>query len=967
VTDLPERAAAAEETGGRPLNQTENSLHLDDTRAAARRLLARGLAPLPVLSAQKRPVLPSWQNYQATPGSINTDFNVDGNIGVILGRRSTPPGADGVVVIDLDSPEALAVAPLLLPPTPVRDGREGVEVTHWWYGLTIESGARIAKLQADDPIARSGGDQGAARARLLELLGDGQQVLTGPSQHPSGVWYRPLPDGPLPILPYPALVRSFWHVAAGALLARYWPRRGGQRHDLALALAGFLLRGGVDADTAARIIRAAALAAGDEDEIAAGDRSRAVHDTAARLDTGQPATGWPSLVALADPRIAATLSKWLGVRAHGDGVIATGPPVLVGDRRRGRAGSEDDDETGGGGRGPNQATTILRLCAADDLFHDAGRRGYASTMIDGVLHTYDIAGAQFRLLARKRYYDATGRAPSQQAVTDAVAVMTAQSMFRGPERAVAARIARVGDTVYIDLGDPSWRVVEVTAAGWRVIESAEAPVRFRRPAGLLPLAEPVAGGDLSDLFLYVNVRDEADRRLLVLVLVASLAGQGPYPLLALLGGQGSAKSTAARVIKALLDPSDVPLRAPPKDERDVFIGAANSAVLVFDNLSSIPAWLSDGLCRLATGGGFATRTLYENDGETRFSAMRPVVITAIGEVVSRSDLLDRVVLIDLPSIAEEQRRSERELWGAFEVARGRMLGRLLDGVVAALRHTEAVRQQATALPRLADFGLTAAAAGVAYGWSPLDTLRLIEQNRAQQHAVAIEASPVADLLLKTVTDEWRGTATELLAFLNARADDGLRRAQAWPRSARSLSSLLRRIQPNLAATGLVVEVGLREGALGTRIIRLTPNSIAERGGCEVKRDPASAASAASVQPISESGEGNFGLTQNSAPARRCVSPLVVASAPAVARERAWAVDGRAGGTDADSPGWSGTACELWQAAAAAGFPVVPVTWAVHIGAGADAWQRWLDVNAGAAGLIRDAHAALLRRTDGSRA
>ena len=79
-------------------------------------------------------------------------------------------------------------------------------------------------------------------------------------------------------------------------------------------------------------------------------------------------------------------------------------------------------------------------------------------------------------------------------------------------------------------------------------------------------------------------------------------------------------------------------------------------MLAFDNLSSIPGWLPDALCRIATGGGFATRALHTNDDEMLFNAVRPILLTSVGEVVSRADLADRAIVIDLPAIAESKRR-----------------------------------------------------------------------------------------------------------------------------------------------------------------------------------------------------------------------------------------------------------------------------------------------------------------------
>ena len=122
---------------------------------------------------------------------------------------------------------------------------------------------------------------------------------------------------------------------------------------------------------------------------------------------------------------------------------------------------------------------------------------------------------------------------------------------------------------------------------------------------MLPLPTPKTGGHIDGLREFVNVADKDQWVLLVAWLVAALRPQGPYPVLALLGEQGTAKSTTQELFRSLIDPNVAPLRAAPTDVRDVMIAASNGWCVCFDNLSSMEPWLSDCLCRLAAGGGFA--------------------------------------------------------------------------------------------------------------------------------------------------------------------------------------------------------------------------------------------------------------------------------------------------------------------------------------------------------------------------
>src|SRR5262249_41791604 len=148
------------------------------------------------------------------------------------------------------------------------------------------------------------------------------------------------------------------------------------------------------------------------------------------------------------------------------------------------------------------------------------------------------------------------------------------------------RLAGDLEKIYLDLADETWRVVEIDANGWRIVD--ESPVRFIRSRGLLALPEPQRGGNISDLRAFANVRDENAWKLLLRLLCGMFHAAGPYPILLQVGEQGSAKSTLGRFIRSLIDPNKAPLRRKPRDERDLAIAASNGWLIAFDNLSDFP-------------------------------------------------------------------------------------------------------------------------------------------------------------------------------------------------------------------------------------------------------------------------------------------------------------------------------------------------------------------------------------------
>jgi hypothetical protein len=250
------------------------------------------------------------------------------------------------------------------------------------------------------------------------------------------------------------------------------------------------------------------------------------------------------------------------------------------------------------------------------------------------------------------------------------------------------------------------------------------------------------------------------------------------------------------------------------------IAANNGYLLAFDNLSNLPAWLSDALCRLTSGGSFAVRQLYTDDDEVLFQAARPLLVNGIEDVISRADLADRGIFLPLGPIDEQHRRSEAELWREFEIARPRILGALLDAAVHGLQTLPSVRL--TTLPRMADFALWATACGRAL-WAAGTFAHVYNANRKAAVESIIEADPVAICIRKLMAERgnWAGTASDLLRAATDLADDNISKKSAgWPRNPGALAGRLRRAQTFLRMLGIEIAFS-REGRAGTRTIRIS--------------------------------------------------------------------------------------------------------------------------------------------------
>jgi hypothetical protein len=235
-------------------------------------------------------------------------------------------------------------------------------------------------------------------------------------------------------------------------------------------------------------------------------------------------------------------------------------------------------------------------------------------------------------------------------------------------------------------------------------------------------------------------------------------------------------------------------------------------------------WLSDTLCRLATGEGYGTRQLYTDSDEVLFDGMRPIILNGIETFIKREDLADRSISLVLADIPEDRRRAEAEFWSAFEIAQPRILGALLDVVSHGLRALPSTKP--AKLPRMADFAQWVAACEGAL-WEPGTFADLYDANRDTGEIEVLNADPLGVAVQQFMAwaseteksaaykekrpvrgrGSWMGTAAMLLGELNMLVDDAIRYdKQLWPKSAAVLGGRLRRIVHGLARVGIELTV-----------------------------------------------------------------------------------------------------------------------------------------------------------------
>lgn len=410
-----------------------------------------------------------------------------------------------------------------------------------------------------------------------------------------------------------------------------------------------------------------------------------------------------------------------------------------------------------------------------------------------------------------RYFEATGKVPSAGARSDAMNVLSGFALRENPEE-ISLRVSRAPEgSIVIDIGDNSGRAIVVSPGSWEV--APRSPVLFRRTAATLPYPEPERGGNevFGEFRSLFNVKDK-DWDFIISWLVTTFIPDIPHVAIMLSGEQGTAKSSFMKMLSLIIDPTKVPVRKRPRDEEEWMVAANASWSVSLDNITHIPEWLSDALCRAITGDGGVKRKLYTDDDIVIHSFRRVVLMNGIAVSGIRSDLADRMFTAGLKVISPRQRKTEREVDDAFEKLRGRVFGALLDVLAETLRVTASGLHHMDERGRMADISEALRAVDLARGTNALDHYSAVKD---QVLVHAAEEDPVFEAIRKFVsesnTPERRREIQpeNLLSELSVFVEDP--RSQNWPKDATRLGQRMTRLAASLRLLGINFKRAKRRG------------------------------------------------------------------------------------------------------------------------------------------------------------
>lgn len=282
---------------------------------------------------------------------------------------------------------------------------------------------------------------------------------------------------------------------------------------------------------------------------------------------------------------------------------------------------------------------------------------------------------------------------------------------------------------------------------------------------------PETGGNVEKVLDFVNITDPEKRLLLLVFILTCFIPDFPHTVLNIYGPAGSAKTSLSALLKKIIDPSLIEEDEFPRSSSEFAQKFSHNWLTCFGNVSAIPGWTSDLLCKAITGGGFTKRELYSDDEDVIYRFKRCMVINGISLVAAKSDLLERSILLELETIPANQRLREDVLTKKFEAEKASILGGIFTAVSRAMQIKDSIEPDS--LPRMADFVVWGCAIAEVIGHSKEKFLQAYYRNISMQNKEVIFESSEAGALIELAERNpvWKGTPTQLLNELRLIAQE----------------------------------------------------------------------------------------------------------------------------------------------------------------------------------------------------
>ncbi len=471
-----------------------------------------------------------------------------------------------------------------------------------------------------------------------------------------------------------------------------------------------------------------------------------------------------------------------------------------------RQESKKDEHSGGGKK--SQSDLLIEIIEDGQrnivFFHDENTNAYVNFPAGNHRETWPCKSKTFKNWLIQIFWSTHHKSPNSESITSAINFAESKARFEGDQIKLSIRVAWHNDTLWYDLADPEWRAIKITSDDWEIIASP--PIIFKRYSHQQPQIVPIKDeSDMNEFLQFVNVTDQNQQILLIVLLIASFIPDFPHPAPLIYGPQGSAKSMLLRLMRKLVDPSSMETSGIPLNQNELAQLLQHHWCVFFDNITDLPKWLSDMLCRAISGDGFSKRELYSDDDDVIYSFRRCIAINGITPMVTKPDLLERSIVFELERVSEDKREQERVLIEQFEKKRPYLLGSIFNALSHAIKIYPSIRLDS--LPRMADFTVWGCAIAESVGYGMDRFVKAYQDNLNHQNTEVIEENLVSHVLMTFMEqkNEWEGRPSELLKELTTEAgNQNINTAQEkeWPKAANVLTKTLKQLETNLVAAGI---------------------------------------------------------------------------------------------------------------------------------------------------------------------
>ena len=405
----------------------------------------------------------------------------------------------------------------------------------------------------------------------------------------------------------------------------------------------------------------------------------------------------------------------------------------------------------------------------------------------------------------RRYYNRDySKVPSRPYVNSALDMVIAAADENKSDYPFHLRTGKCNGSILYNLNSNNQVIRFDRDGSWQITNNT--PIEFRTNRFCKPIMMPAdEPADITSIRYLLNVEDD-DLPLIYAWLTHCLFSDIPYVILNFLGEAGTGKTTAAKMLRMIIDPNEFKTSARSHSIRNLAAFAYHTFVLPVDNISNIAPEMSDFLCGVATGSYDVSRKMRTNYDLAGVKIHNPVLLTSIAPPTVRNDFQSRCLPITLQPLARIV--EEGKLWENFEHIQHSIFKGVVESVATAHSKWNSLDGAGIRWPRMADFAKVGYLAAPCWGLTGDAWLDLYRGKLTEGLHETLDSSPILEplIVLMRTQKDWTGTSKDLLMELEMLCEgaEALNHhtRRDWPKTPQTMSYRLREI-----ATALRVNEG----------------------------------------------------------------------------------------------------------------------------------------------------------------